>query len=98
MTQIASSECLQEIVKYLTELKTDLAHVGNMGTKVQASLVPAGRCMHGQIVTDSQQLTGRYADASQDDLLVAKLPFAEGASFDSRLQQHEPQCLADTRE
>ena len=39
-----------------------------------------------------------YAEASQERLLLAKLPVAEGAAFDSRHQRHESKCLAETRE
>ena len=48
-------------------------------------------------MTDTSQLTRKYAEADQEGRLLAKLPVAEGASFDSRLQRHESKCLAKTR-
>ena len=92
--RIESSESVRETVKYLAELKTNLANIENMGTDIQASsVVPQLRAR-----TDSLQLTKKYAEATQERQLLAKLPVAEGAPFDSKLQRHEPQCLATTRE
>ena len=39
-----------------------------------------------------------YTEASQERKLLAKLPVAEGATFDSRHQRHESKCLPETRE
>ena len=92
--RIESSESVRETVKYLAELKTGLTSIENMGTDIQASLaVPQLR-----VCTDSLQLTKKNAEDTEERQLLAKLPVAEGAPFDSKLQQHEPQCLAKTRE
>jgi NACHT domain len=36
-------------------------------------------------------------DKAEQDRLLAKLASAEGATFSSRLREHEPRCLPDTR-
>lgn len=36
-------------------------------------------------------------DQAEQDRLLAKLASAEGATFSSRLREHEPRCLPDTR-
>ena len=69
-------------LKYLAELKADLASFRDIGTDVTvSSVVP-----HWQLraCTNLQQRTREYAEASEERLLLAKLPVAEGASFDSR--------------
>ena len=64
-----------------------------METDIQVSLVlPRLRAC-----TDPVQLTREYAEASQERKLLDKLPFADDAPFNSRLQRHKSQCLARTR-
>ncbi|KAF8533679.1 vegetative incompatibility protein HET-E-1 [Trichophaea hybrida] len=56
---------------------------------------------------DVEQLAQDFAHAREDnkaenefqkqDQQLSKLPFAEGATFNSRLREHESQCLPDTR-
>ena len=76
-----------------------------MGTDIQVSCscspvagMNARVDERGRAANNSSQLTRRYAGDSQERLYLAKLPVTEGATFDSRLQRHESQCLAKTRE
>ncbi|KAF8541983.1 hypothetical protein BDD12DRAFT_877394 [Trichophaea hybrida] len=50
----------------------------------------------GSTLNDGQKFNLRYNQDEQDRYL-SKLPCADGAAFNSRLREHEPQCLPDTR-
>ena len=83
-------------LKYLAELKNDLASFKNMEADIQV-----GFAISQLLVTTHLphwQLMRKSAEASQDRLLLDNLPVAEGAPFNSRLQRHESQCLDETRE
>jgi len=43
------------------------------------------------------QLHKQYTDLAEQVRHLAKLPCASGATFDSRVWKHEPQCLPETR-
>ena len=81
-------------IKRPAELKTGRASLKKIGNEIQVSWLFFS-C--GRTCTDSAQRTRKCAEAFQERLLLAKLPVAEGASFDSRIQQRESQCLAGTR-
>ena len=83
-------------LKYLSELKNDLASFKNMETDIQVGLAvtPPLVCTHSR----HWQLARKNAEDSQERLLLDKIPVVEGAPFDSRHRRHESQCLAKTRE
>ena len=64
-----------------------------MGIDIQVNLV-APRL---RTCIDSPQLTREYAEASQERKFLDKLPVADDAPFNSRLQRHKSHCLEQTR-
>src|SRR5437667_4485535 len=51
-------------------------------------------CLHTVLIF---QLHKQDADLAERGRHLAKLPCADGAAFNSRIWEHEPQCLPETR-